>query len=215
MVTYDFRGLFIHGNFFVEVLLMNSLVEKPKFTTRNITSIAVMAALSIVLVYLVRIPMFLPFLEYDPADIPIFITAFAFGPGVGFILTVIVSVLQGLTVSASSGVIGILMHIVATGSFVLVAGNIYKRNKTRKNAVVALAVGVAVWTVMMVVWNIIITPIFMGVPREQVLTLIVPAILPFNLIKAGINAAITFALYKSVGKLFRIPETPPKKAVHC
>ena len=77
MVTYDFRGLFIHGNFFVEVLLMNSLVEKPKFTTRNITSIAVMAALSIVLVYLVRIPMFLPFLEYDPADIPIFITAFA------------------------------------------------------------------------------------------------------------------------------------------
>lgn len=189
---------------------MSSLTEKPRFTTRNITSIAVMAALSIVLVYFIRIPMFLPFLEYDPADIPIFITAFAFGPGVGFVLTVIVAVLQGITVSAASGPIGILMHIVATGSFVLIAGNIYKRNKTMKNAVLALVAGVVGWTAMMVLWNIIVTPIFMGVPREQVLTLIVPAILPFNLIKAGINAAVTFALYKSVGKLFRLPLTDGK-----
>ncbi|WP_066646878.1 ECF transporter S component [Christensenella timonensis] len=179
--------------------------NKPKLTTRNITSIAVMAALSIVLVYLIRIPMFLPFLEYDPADIPIFITTFAFGPGIGFMLTVVVSVLQGVTVSASSGMIGIAMHILATGSFVLVAGNIYKRNKTRKNAVAALVAGVGAWTAMMVLWNIIMTPLFMGVPREQVLLLIVPAILPFNLIKAGINATVTFALYKSVGRLFRMP----------
>lgn len=192
---------------------MNALTAKPKFTTRNITSIAVMAALSIVLVYLVRIPLFLPFLEYDPADIPIFIMTFAFGPGVGFILTVIVAVLQGLTVSASSGIIGIIMHIVATGSFVLVAGNIYKRNKTRKNALIALIVGVGVWTAMMVLWNIIITPLYMGVPVEQVITLIVPAILPFNLIKAGINATITFGLYKSVGKLFGLKET--KKNGEC
>ena len=183
---------------------MNALSAKPRFTTRNITMIAVMAALSIVLVYLVRIPMFLPFLEYDPADIPIFITTFAFGPLVGFVLTVIVSVLQGLTVSASSGIIGIMMHIVATGSFVLVAGNIYKRNKTRKNAIIALATGVGVMTGVMVIWNIIVTPWFMGVSVDEVLALIVPAILPFNLVKAGINAGITFALYKSVGKLFRV-----------
>ncbi|MEA5004236.1 MAG: ECF transporter S component [Christensenella sp.] len=189
--------------------------SKPKLTTRNITSLAIMAALSIVLVYMVRIPMFLPFLEYDPADIPIFITAFAFGPVAGLILTVIVSVLQGLTVSASSGIIGIVMHILATGSFVLVAGNIYRRSKTRKNAIVALITGVGVWTVMMILWNIIITPIFMNVPREQVLTLIVPAILPFNLVKAGINATITFVLYKSVGKLFCVPETPAVKNKRC
>ncbi|BDF58654.1 riboflavin transporter [Christensenellaceae bacterium] len=186
--------------------------SKPKLTTRNITSLAVMAALSIVLVYLIRIPMFLPFLEYDPADIPIFITTFAFGPVAGLVLTVVVSVLQGLTVSASSGIIGILMHILATGSFVLVAGNIYKRNKTRKNAIVALVAGIGVWTVLMILWNIIFTPIFMGVPREQVLTLIVPAILPFNLLKAGINATVTFALYKSIGKLFRVQETSMAKS---
>ncbi|MBC5646874.1 ECF transporter S component [Christensenella tenuis] len=184
---------------------MNTL-SKPRFTTRNITSIAVMAALSVILVAMIHIPMFLPFLEYDPADIPIFITTFAFGPLVGFVLTVIVAVLQGITVSASAGIIGIMMHIFATGIFVIVAGNIYKRNKTRKNAAFALAIGVAVWTIAMVVWNIIMTPLYMGVPREEVIALIVPAILPFNLIKAGINSILTFALYKTVGRLFGLKE---------
>ena len=184
---------------------MNTL-SKSRFGTRSITSIAVMAALSVILVAMIHIPMFLPFLEYDPADIPIFITTFAFGPLVGFILTVIVAVLQGITVSASAGVIGIMMHIFATGIFVIVAGNIYKRNKTRKNAAVALAIGVAAWTAAMVVWNIIVTPLYMGVPREQVIALIVPAILPFNLIKAGINSVLTFALYKTVGRLFGLKE---------
>lgn len=208
----------IRGNFLLEVIIMMQTLEnksKPKRTTRNITFLAIMAALSIVLVYLIRIPMFLPFLEYDPADIPIFITTFAFGPAAGLILTVIVSVLQGLTVSASSGIIGIVMHILATGSFVLVAGNIYKHNKTRKNAIIALAAGVGVWTALMILWNIIFTPIFMGVPREQVLTLIVPAILPFNLLKAGMNAVVTFALYKSIGKLFRVQEAPAVKNKSC
>lgn len=185
---------------------MNTLNKKTRFTTRSITSIAVMAALSVVLVYLVRIPMFLPFLEYDPADIPIFITTFAFGPGVGLILTAIVSVLQGVTVSASSGIIGILMHILSTGAFVLVAGSLYKRNKTRRTAVFALICGTAVMSAVMVVWNIIVTPIFMGVSTDQVLALILPAILPFNLIKAGLNSAITFALYKSVGKIFGLKD---------
>jgi riboflavin transporter FmnP len=189
---------------------MNTL-SKSRFTTRNITSIAVMAALSVILVAMIHIPMFLPFLEYDPADIPIFITTFAFGPLVGFILTVIVAVLQGITVSASAGIIGIMMHIFATGIFVIVAGNIYKRNKTRKNAAVALVVGVAVWTVAMVIWNIIVTPLYMGVPREEVIALVVPAILPFNLIKAGINSVLTFALYKTVGCLFGLKEVKSVK----
>ena len=160
---------------------------------------------------MIHIPMFLPFLEYDPADIPIFITTFAFGPLVGFILTVIVAVLQGITVSASAGIIGIMMHIFATGIFVIVAGSIYKRNKTRKNAAVALVVGVAVWTVAMVIWNIIVTPLYMGVPREEVIALVVPAILPFNLIKAGINSVLTFALYKTVGRLFGLKEVKSVK----
>lgn len=183
---------------------MNTISKNKIFTTREITSIALMAALSVVLVLLVHFPIIpaAPWLEYDPADVPIFITTFAFGPLVGFVLTVIVSVIQGLTVSAASGPIGIIMHIAATGSFVLVAGNIYKRKRTRKRAIGALLAGVGVWTCVMVLMNIWLTPIFMGVDQEVVMGMIVPAILPFNLIKAGLNSVITFVLYKVVGKLF-------------
>ena len=70
--------------------------------TRRIITIAVLAAISVVLVALIHFPIFpaAAFLEYDPADIPIFIGTFAFGPVAGIILTVIASVIQGVTVSA-------------------------------------------------------------------------------------------------------------------
>ena len=121
--------------------------------TKTITQMAVLAAMSILLVYLIHFPIFpaAPFLEYDPADIPILIGTFMFGPLGGLVLTAVVCVLQGLTVSASSGIIGILMHFFATGSFVLIAGNIYKRVRTRKGAIIALIAGILTMTIAMVI----------------------------------------------------------------
>ena len=145
-----------------------------------------------------------PFLEYDPADVPILIGTFAFGPVAGFLLTVVVSIIQGMTVSAASGgPIGIIMHIFATGSCVLIAGNIYRRNKTRKTAAIALIVGALVMTGAMVLMNLVLTPIFLGTSMEEVIPMLLPAIIPFNLIKAGLNCAITFVLYKSISHLLK------------
>lgn len=159
-----------------------------------------LGAISIVLVYLVHFPIFpaVPFLEYDPADVSIFMGAFAFGPLAGFALTVIVSIIQGVTVSAHSGFYGIIMHIIATGSFVLIAGIIYKRGKSRKSAVIALACGTLTMVVVMFFANLVITPLY-GIPRDVVVTLM-PYILGFNFIKAGLNSVITFLLYKRISK---------------
>ena len=38
----------------------------------------------------------------------------------------------------------------------------------------------------------------MGYPRKAVVELLIPAFLPFNLIKGGLNAAVTMLLYKPV-----------------
>ncbi len=161
---------------------------------------AMLAAISVVLVLLIRIPFPpAPYLVYDPADIPIFIGAFAFGPLAGLILTFVVSFIQAF-VLAGDGLIGFFMHFVATGAFVLLAGYIYKRNKTRKNAVIALICGTILMTVSMMLWNIIITPIFLGVPREAVIAMLGTIILPFNLLKAGINSVVTFLTYKSIAR---------------
>lgn len=167
--------------------------------TVRLAKMGMLVAISIVLVYFIHFPIFpaLAFLEYDPADIPILMGTFAFGPVAGVLLTIVTSVVQGVTVSAQSGVYGILMHVIATSVFVLVAGIIYKKHKTRKHAIVGLLCGVAAMTIVMIGANLVITPLFMGVPRNVVWDLM-PFIAGFNAIKAGINAVVTFLLYKRI-----------------
>lgn len=180
---------------------INENITEPKKqnNTLKLAKMGMLVAVSIVLVYFIHFPIFpaVAFLEYDPADIPILIGTFAFGPVAGLMLTIVTSVIQGVTVSAASGVYGILMHVIATSTMVLVAGIIYKKNKTRKGAVIGLVCGVIAWIIVMVGANLVITPLFMGVPRAVVWDLM-PFIAAFNGIKAGVNAIITFLLYKRI-----------------
>jgi riboflavin transporter FmnP len=181
-----------------------------KKTVREMVQQAMLVALSIVLVYMVRFPIFptAPFLEYDMADVPILIGTFLFGPWSGLILTVLVSVIQGMTVSAQSGWVGIVMHAIATGSFVVVAGTIYRYKHTRLGAVIALICGSIAMTLIMIPLNLIFTVYFMGAPREVVVSMLVPIIIPFNLIKAGANSIITFIVYKWVAWALRLEKAP-------
>ena len=97
-----------------------------KTSAAKLAKLAMMVAISCVLVILIRIPFPpAPFLVYDPADIPIYITTFAFGPVAGVIVTLIVSLIQAF-VLGGDGLYGFLMHFVATGLFAVVAGCIYK-----------------------------------------------------------------------------------------
>lgn len=186
-------------------------VKRTVFDTKNLIVMALLCALSIVLVYLIHLPIIpaAPFLEYDPADIPILIGTFIFGPAVGLLLTLVVSVIQGLTVSAASGVIGIIMHFVATGCFVIVAGLIYHKKKTLGRAIVATILGIIVMTAAMVGMNLFLTPIFMGQPMETVIAMLIPAIVPFNLIKAGLNGVIALLVFKTISGIVM-----PKIASH-
>lgn len=168
--------------------------------TVRLAKMGMLAAISLALVLVVRLPFPpAPFLVYDPADVPIIISGFAFGPLAGVSLTVVVSFFQAFALGGD-GIIGFFMHVVATGSFVLVAGLMYKKHKTRKMAVLALVSGSVVMCVIMIGWNFIITPFFLGVPTEVVAAMILPAILPFNLLKAGINSIITFIIYKPIAR---------------
>ena len=178
-----------------------------KLDNAKIANLSVLTALSMVLVLLVHFPIFpaAPYLEYDPADVPIIIAAFLYGPLVGIVMTILVSFLQGFTVSSASGVIGIAMHIISTGTYVLVAGSIYKKFHTRKGALAALIMGTLAWTLIMIPSNLIFTPMY-GVPIDAVKSLLLPVIIPFNLIKGAINSTITFIIYKHLHKLFNCIE---------
>ncbi len=161
------------------------------------------AALTVALIYLIRFPMFLPFLEYDPGDIPIYFCTFLLGPVAGFVLTVVASVIQGLTVSAASGWIGILMHIMATGAFTLTAGIIYSRRRNTQGLFLGAAAGLIVTVITMVAWNLLLTPVFMNAPVSAVIQLL-PLIIAFNVIKVSINAGAAILIYKLLYKYIKI-----------
>ncbi|MBR6741095.1 MAG: ECF transporter S component [Clostridia bacterium] len=174
--------------------------------TRKLTTMALLAAVSVALVALIHFPLIpaAPFLEYDPADIPILICGFAFGVPAGLAVTLIASVIQGLTVSAASGIYGIIMHVIATGTYVTVTGLIYRRKPSKKTAAIAIAAGIISMAAIMIPANLLITPLFTGWPVKSVANLLLPGIIPFNLAKAGINGAITFVVYKGISKLIKM-----------
>lgn len=176
-----------------------------KNRTRQLVTMAALAAVSIVLVFFIHFPIFpaVPFLEYDPADISILLCTFLFGPLSGFLMTVVVSLIQGLTVSAASGVYGILMHVIATSAYVLCAGLFYRFHRTRKGAVVALLIGICAMAVVMIPANLLITPLFMGVSVDVVVGMLGFIVL-FNVIKAGINGIVTFIVYKPLKRVLKI-----------
>jgi riboflavin transporter FmnP len=93
---------------------------------------------------------------------------------------------------------------------VVVSSCIYRVNHTRKGALIGLLGGTLSMGVVMMIANHFVTPLFMGVPTAVVDAMLLPVILPFNLVKAGINSTVTFALYKTVSR-FLIHGEPARK----
>lgn len=200
------------GGFYILKHLIIStgvLKMKEQLTVKKMVMMAMLAAVSIVLVNFIHFPIFpsAPFLEYDMADIPILIGTFLFGPLNGLILTVIVSIIQGITVSAHSGWVGIIMHIISTGTFVIVAGTIFRMKYNRYSAVLGLACGTLAMTLMMIPLNLVFTVYFLGASRDLVISMLIPIIIPFNFIKAGANSIITYSVYKAVEKIMMLYST--------
>ncbi|MDE7252169.1 MAG: ECF transporter S component [Acetatifactor sp.] len=169
--------------------------------TKKITTTAMLCAIAYVVVVIGRIPVVL-FLKYDPKDIIITLGGLIWGPMTSFIVSVVVSLIEMVTIS-ENGVLGCIMNIISTCSFACTASVIYKKKRTLSGAVIGLVTGSLMMVLVMLLWNYLITPIYMGYPREAVAKLLVPAFLPFNLLKAGLNAGFTFLLYKPVTTALR------------
>lgn len=176
-----------------------------KIEVNKMVRMALLSAMSIVLLLLTRFPIIpsAPFLKYEAADVPILVGAFMFGPLSGLIITFVVAFLQAAFFDPGSGWVGFVMHVIATGTLVLVAGGIYKRFHTFMGAIAGLISGSLAMTAMMIPANLFFTVNFYGMPYDQVVALILPALLPFNLIKSFGNSIIVLVLYKSLSKVIK------------
>lgn len=163
---------------------------------KKLTTISMLCALAYLAAVVGRIPLVL-FLKYDPKDIIIVIGGFIFGPFASLMITVIVSVVQMFTISGT-GILGCIMNMISSCSFACTAALIYQKKHKLSGAMLGLFCGWGCQVAVMMLWNYLIAPIYMGYPREAIVELLIPAFLPFNLIKGGLNVAITMILYKPV-----------------
>lgn len=177
---------------------------------KSLAAMALLTALAVAADLFLRIPGIGGFLTYEPKDVIITIGAFIFGPIAGILMSLAVSFVEMITVS-STGPIGLLMNFLSSATFVGVASVIYYRKKTMPRAIIGLCAAVLSMTAIMLLWNYIVTPMYMGVPRQAVLEMIVPLLLPFNLLKASLNAALVLLLYKGVVTALRKSKLVPER----
>lgn len=172
--------------------------SRSRIDLRTWVAMAMLTAVAYVVMYLSKmLPSVNGFLDFDFKDVVICISGFIYGPVPAAIISIVVALIESVTIS-HTGPIGLLMNVLATCSFCCTATYIYKKRHTLWGAVLGLAMGVVALVVVMLLWNYLITPIYQGVPREVVVTMLPTVFLPFNLAKGGLNMAATLLLYKPV-----------------
>lgn len=168
---------------------------KKQLDVKKLVLLAMLSALAYVTVVVFPRIEVAGFLRYEPKDVILVTAGFLLGPSAAVICSALVALLEMFTIS-DTGPIGCLMNALSSCSFAFVAALIYKKKHTLPGAVIGLGVGSLAMIATMLLWNWLVTPAYMKVPRPVVEGMLLPVFLPFNTIKAGLNSALTMALYK-------------------
>lgn len=191
----------------------NSLSAKKdrSYGVKMLATLGMLSAMAYVITFICRIPIIpsVPFLDLEFKSAVILIGGFIYGPLPAFTVSVVVCFLEMLTFS-STGFIGFIMNVLATAAFVCPAAFIYKKRKSLSGAIIGLLLGTLLMTGVMILWNYLVTPIYMHVPRDLIAELLLPAFLPFNLIKGALNSSATLILYKFVVSALRKAKLLPE-----
>lgn len=175
---------------------MNANSGMTRQQIRKMVVLGMLCAIAFALVAFIRIPITsFEFLKYEPKDIAIVLGGFFYGPGAAAIISVVVSLLEMVTIS-STGFVGFIMNVLGSCAFACTASYIYKKKRNITGAVIGLTAGVAAFTAVMLLWNYMIAPLFMGIEREAIVKMLLPVFLPFNLIKGGLNVTAVVLLYR-------------------
>lgn len=171
--------------------------DQGRWSTKRIAMYALFVALSMAVSF-VDFPIMpgVEWLKYDPSGIVSLVAGFAYGPAAAAIVSVL-----GFLPHLFTNPWGTLMAVLVALALSVPAALIYRRNKTRKGAVIGIIVGAIVALVVAIVGNLIVTPFYAHMTTAQVVALIVPALLPFNALKFTIHGVVTFLIYKPISNL--------------
>ena len=198
--------------------------RKSSVSARALTVTAMLSAVACVLnMFDFPIPILIPtFVKMDISDLPELLAAFSLGPWYGVAVTFLKNLLKVVIKGTSTAFVGDLANFVVGCSFILPASVVYFAQKTKIGAIVGMGVGTAVMTIFGSLFNAVyLIPAFSVLfdkPLEVIIgmgtdinpaivsvnTLVLFAVVPFNLLKGVAVSVITFFLYKHIERLLRM-----------
>lgn len=184
-----------------------ALTNTNYWSTRTLVTIALLCAISVLLSF-VEFPLLpgVTWLKYDASAMPALVCGFAFGPAAGLACGIVSCIAHGILMADFTGA---LMNIIIIVGIVWPSAFVYKRIHSLKGAFLGLGLGIVGATAMAVLGNLLLTPAWLGVPFDAVVAMIIPILIPFNLLKGFLNAILTIVVYKAISNLI----TPEKHQV--
>lgn len=178
------------------------------WSTRQLVTMALMCAIGTLLSF-IEFPLLpgVTWLKFDASNMPAMVAGFAYGPAGGVAVGIVTAIIHGLLMADFTGA---LMNILVVTCFVLPAALIYKKKRTYKFAIIGLVFSIIAGVIGSIVGNLLLTPSWLGVPFDAVVALIIPVLIPFNLLKGLLNSVITLIVYKSISNIIT-PKKDQKK----
>ncbi|AGC67313.1 riboflavin transporter RibU [Thermoclostridium stercorarium subsp. stercorarium DSM 8532] len=204
---------------------MNNLVKhndtgsdaKDRIETFTIVKISILAATAALLM-LFEIPVFFTpgFYKLDFSEVAVLLGAFSMGPVAGIVIEAVKILLNFVIDGSMTAGIGELANFLMGCSFVVPAAVIYKRNKTRKGAIMGLTAGTVVMVIFSAFMNLyVLLPVYAAAFKmpidaivqmgtkvnsaiKDIYTLVLFATVPFNILKGFLSSLITVLIYKKL-----------------
>ncbi len=174
--------------------------QKSLTPTKKMVFMGLICALAYLFTIVLHIKV--SFLTFDLKNTILAIGSLIFGPVCGIVNSLIVSVIEMITIS-ETGIWGCLMNFLSSACYAFTVGIIYKYRRTLSGAIISLVVASVATTAIMIPLNLLITPIYTGFPVQAIQEIIVPLILPFNALKSVLCSTVTLLIYKPVRKAFK------------
>lgn len=224
-VSFLLTCLLIFVVLFVVAMALERLWLKPtrQSAARRAAYIGIFAALAAVIMYLeIPLPFAPSFYKLDFSEVPVFICSFSMGPVAGVVCELVKVILKLLLKGTTTAFVGDFANFAVGCSFVLPATIFYHAMKSKKGAIAGMAVGTVCMTVFGSLFNAVyLLPAFSklyGMPLEAIIamgtkvngainsvsTLVLFAVVPFNLLKGVVVSVITFLLYKRIERLLKL-----------
>ena len=183
-------------------------MKTKTLNTNRFIKLSLLSAIAVILMYIdfPVIPIF-PWLKIDLSDVPALMGAFAFGPLAGVIIELMKNLLILIVKGTGTGFVGELANFLVGVALVWPAAMVYKKNKTKKTAVLGMVLGILCIEVVGILANVyLLLPAYgMAMSKAELMQYVTVGLIPFNGIKSILVCGITYALYKKVSvSIFKV-----------